>query len=144
MFEGLKTMKDIVQGGIDAVKASGKLDKVVEESRKDYKEELTDEDRKLFNQYKKLKEKHEAEQDMEKANAMIEEVEAAEVAYLLSLTKNKDLPKAFRRQVQEAVDAYAESNEAVYGIVEKAMLRYAKDEEEKELVRKAVKKEKKQ
>ena len=67
LFDGLKTMFDIVKGGIEAYKATEKMDEIVAKILAEYKASLRDEDSALYAAYTALKEKKEATQDLDAA-----------------------------------------------------------------------------
>ena len=134
LFDGLKTMFDIVKGGIEAYKATEKLDEIVAKIMAEYKDQLTAGDLALYDAFQALKEKKEAEQDTEKANAMIEEVEKAEVAFLMSAASGEAIPAELKDTVRGALEAYTKANNAPMEILEKRFMAMAKTDEEKAFV----------
>ena len=145
MFESIKAMKDIVSAGIDAYKASEHLDAVVKEAKNEYKEQFTDDEKALWKQVKSLKKEHDAvdtssgKEAQEKANALLTEVEKAEMAFLMALSKNKDLPKEFRKECKAAVTNYIKTNDdAPVEILEKYLMKAAKTDEERESVHQMI------
>ncbi len=135
LFDGLKTMIDIVKGGIEAYKATEKLDETVEKIMAEFKNQLTAGDMELYGAFQALKEKKAAEQDTEKANAMIEEVEKAEVAFLMSVAGGEAIPAELKDAIKAALENYTKANNAPAEILEKRFMEMAKTEEEKEFVR---------
>lgn len=135
LFDGLKTMIDIVKGGIEAYKATEKMDEIVAKILAEYKDSLRDEDAALYAAYTAMKEKKEAEKDQEAANAMIEEVEKAEVEFLLSVSENPAVPAELKDAVKAAIENYIKANNAPMEMLEKRFMKMAKTEEEKEFVR---------
>ena len=138
LFDGLKTMVDIVKAGVESVKATDKMDAVVEKVKDEYKKALTEDEKALLKQYKKLKEKYEEEDDLDKANAMVDDVEKAEVEFLMAITKNPDLPDDLKDEIKAAVEAYIKANDAPAEILEKRLMNMAKTDEEKDFVRQMV------
>ena len=134
LFDGLKLAKDLIKGGIASVKACDKLDELVEKSQDDYEDVLSPAEKQLYREYKELYDRKEEEEDIDRQNEMTEGVEAAEVAYLLALTKNGSLPKSFRDQIAPAVEEYRRTNDLPYEIVEKRLRKMAKDDEERAFV----------
>lgn len=135
LFDGLKTMVDIVKAGVEAVKATDKMDEVVEKVREDYKKQLTDDEKALLKQYRTLKKKHEETEDLDEANAMIEDVEKAEVEFLMAVTQNPELPDDLKDEMKAAVEGYIRANDAPMEIIEKRFMKMAKTDEEKDFVR---------
>ena len=134
LFDNLKMVKDIVKSGIDAFKANEKLDELVKRSLSEFGAKITPAEKELYNSYKKLKDKYENTEDIDAANAMMEEVEQSELAYLLSLAENKAIPEEFRNAVRDAAAEYARANGAAIDIVGKRMMKAAKTDEEKKYV----------
>ena len=135
IFDGLKTMIDIVKGGIEAYKATEKMDEIVAKILAEYKDSLRDEDSALYAAYTAMKEKKEAEKDQEKANAMIEEVEKAETEFLMSVSDNPSIPADLKATIKAAIETYIKANNAPMEMLEKRFMKMAKTDEEKEFVK---------
>ena len=138
LFDGLKTMFDIVKGGIEAYKATEKMDEIVAKIMAEYQGSLRDEDSALYAAYTALKAKKEATQDQDAANAMIEEVEKAEVAFLLSVTENPAIPAELKDAVKAAIENYIKANNAPMEMLEKRFMQMAKTDEEKAFVQQMI------
>ncbi len=138
LFDGLKTMFDIVKGGIEAYKATEKMDEIAAKILAEYKDSLREEDSALYAAYTAMKEKKEAEKDQDAANAMIEEVEKAEVEFLLSVAENPAIPAELKDAVKAAIENYIKANNAPMEMLEKRFMQMAKTDEEKEFVRKMM------
>ena len=134
LFDNLKLVKDLVKGGIEAVKATDQLDALVETSQTTYASRLSPRNKKFYKDFKALKDKQDGLEDIDAANAMMDEVEGAEVDYLLSLLMNKSLPKEFHSEITQAVEEYHKANNAPYEILEKRFLKMARTEEERQFV----------
>ena len=135
LFDGLKTMFDIVKGGIEAYKATEKMDEIVAKILAEYKDSLRDEDMNLYTAYTALKEKKDATTDQEAANAMIEEVEKAEVEFLMSVADNPAIPAELKDTIKAAIENYIKANNAPMEMLEKRFMQMAKTDEEKEFVK---------
>lgn len=134
LLDGLKTMIDIVKGGIEAYKATEKMDEIVAKIMAEYKEHLRDEDLALYTAYTAMKEKKDATTDQEAANAMIEEVEKAEVEFLMSVADNQAVPAELKETIKAAIETYIKANNAPMEMLEKRFMKMAKTEEEKAFV----------
>lgn len=135
LFDGLKTMFDIVKGGIEAYKATEKMDEITAKLLAEHKDSLRDKDAALYAAYTALKEKKEATTDQEAANAMIEEVEKAEVAFLLSVAENPAIPAELKDAVKAAIENYIKANNAPMEMLGKRFMEMAKTDEEREFVK---------
>lgn len=144
LFDGLKTMFDIVKGGIEAYKATEKMDEVVAKIMAENKESLRDEDLALYSAYTALKEKKDAAKDQEAANAMIEEVEKAEVEFLMSVAENSGISPEVKDAIKAAIETYIKANNAPMEILEKRFMKMAKTDEEKEFVKQMMDEAKKE
>ena len=134
LFDGLKTMIDIVKGGIEAFKATEKMDEIVAKIMAEYKEQLREEDLNLYTAYTAMKEKKDATTDQEAANAMIEEVEKAEVEFLMSVADNQTVPAELKDTIKAAIETYIKANNAPMEMLEKRFMKMAKTDEEKAFV----------
>ncbi len=134
LFDGLKTMFDIVKGGIEAFKATEKMDEIVAKIMAEYKDQLRDEDLALHKAYTDMKEKKDATTDQEAANAMIEEVEKAEVEFLMSVSDNPTVPTELKDMIKAAIETYIKANNAPMEMLEKRFMKMAKTDEEKAFV----------
>ena len=134
LLDGLKTMIDIVKGGIEAYKATEKMDEIVAKIMAEYKEQLRDEDLALYTAYTAMKEKKDATTDQEAANAMIEEVEKAEVEFLMSVADNQAIPAELKETIKAAIETYIKANNAPMEMLEKRFMKMAKTDEEKAFV----------
>lgn len=141
LFDGLKIMGDIISGGIAAAKAGFKLDEYCEKSVNEYDSIRTEADRRLYDEYLTLKAKKESETDQEKANAMIEEVEAAQVVYLNSFRKNPAVPEELAAEITLAVAEFRKANNAAMEKIRDRLLAAAETEEERQEVLKAFEEE---
>ncbi|GEM_PF-3545081 len=132
MFEELKMMGDLIKSGINSFKIGEKMDQLVRQSRQEYEQLLRPADRAYFIKFRKADEKQEQAPDTfssEEQDALSEAREAAEFAYLASLTGNTALPTDFRNQIAAVLQEYKKSSpEEVF---QRAMMRYAKTPEEK-------------
>ena len=144
LFDGLKTMFDIVKGGIEAYKATEKMDEIVAKIMAEKKESLRDEDLALYSAYTALKEKKDATKDQEAANAMIEEVEKAEVEFLMSVAENSGISPEVKDAIKAAIETYIKANNAPMEILEKRFMKMAKTDEEKEFVKQMMDEAKKE
>ena len=138
LFDGIKLAADLVKGGIAAFKASEKLEELVKRSQDEYKNLVSADAEKLYQEYVNLDHAKGKETDTDKQNALTEKVEAAAVAYLSALAADASFPKAFRDETTQALAAYAKANDMPMEIFEKHMLKQAKTDEEKAEVRKAL------
>ena len=134
LFDGLKIMGDIIGGGIEAAKAGLKLDELVEKSVNEYDSKRTAAEKKLYTDYLLLKDKQDKEKDQEKSNAMIEDVEAAEVAYLTAVSKNRAMPAEFTSEITVALIDFKKANGAAMEKVKNRMLKMAKTDAERQEV----------
>ena len=126
LFDGIKLVGDIIKAGAAAVKASEKLEELIDRSRKECAG-LNPEQEKLYQECKALRDAPEAED---------EKIEAAEVKYLKSLEDDASVAKAFRAEITLALEEYARANEgAIDDVLGGYMMKRAKTDEEKELVR---------
>lgn len=141
LFDGLKIMGDIIKGGIAAAKAGFKLDELCEKTLNEYDSLRSDTDRKLYDEYMALKTKQQNETDQDKANAMIEEVAAAQVAYLNSFRKNPAVPEEFAAGITLAVAEFKKANNSAFEKIRDRLLAAAETEEERQEVLKAFEEE---
>ena len=139
LFDGLKMVTDIVKGGIASFKATEKMDALVERSQKEFDRVLTPRQKELRTQFMALKKKKEETEDIEAQNAMIEEVEAAEVMFLTSLTKNPRLAPDYRDEIKAAVAEYNKAEASVMDSFKNRMMKLAKDDEERAFVEQILK-----
>lgn len=136
LFDGIKLVGDIVKGGIAAFKASEKLEELVQRSRNEFKSLIKPEQEQLYQKYATLDSAKDKEEDVEKQNAMTEKAEAAAAAYLSALAADDAFPKAFRDEITQALQEYSHANEgAIDDILGNYMMKQAKTDEEKEVVR---------
>ena len=130
LFDGIKLVGDIIKAGAAAVKASEKLEELIDRSRKECAG-LNPEQEKLYQECKALRDAKEKDPDVSD-----EKVEAAEVKYLKSLEDDASVAKAFRAEITLALEEYARANEgAIDDVLGGYMMKQAKTDEEKELVR---------
>ena len=134
LFDGLKIMGDMISGGIEAAKAGFKLDELVERTVNEFDGKRTEAEKKLYTEYILIKDRHDKEKDQDKANAMIEDVEAAEVAYLTAISKNRALPAEFTSEVTVALIDFGKANNAAMDKVKARMLKMAKTDAERKEV----------
>ena len=139
MFETIKMMGDLVKGGIASVKAVEKLDAVVTKSLDKYEDKIKPEEKELYLTYLQLKDKYDREKDMDKKNAMMEKVEQAEIEYLLALTKNQEMPQAFKKQILEAIAEYHKADKDMMEKMKSRFLKMAANDEERAEVEQAFK-----
>ena len=126
LFDGIKLVGDIIKAGTAAFKASEKLEELTDRSRKECSG-FNPEQEKLYQECKALRDAPEAED---------EKIEAAEVKYLKSLEDDASVAKAFRAEITLALEEYARANEgAIDDVLGGYMMKQAKTDEEKELVR---------
>ncbi|MEE0028135.1 MAG: hypothetical protein U0J70_11130 [Atopobiaceae bacterium] len=137
LFDGLKAMKDIVSGGIAAAKASSRLEELADQAMEDYDDVLTPEQVKLYKTYQAEKKKLEGIEPGDEWNAQSDKSEKACVEFVSSLFTSTSLPKSYRNNLKQAVEEYARTNDAS-AIFEKAMMRYAKTDEERAEIKKAI------
>ncbi len=137
LFDGLKAMTDIISGGIAAAKASGRLEELADQAMEDYDDVLTPEQVKLYQAYKAEKEKLDDCEPGDEWNAQSDKSEQACVEFVSSIIAFSALPKSYRNNLKEAVEEYSKTND-VSAIFEKAMLRYAKTDEERAEIKQAV------
>ena len=130
LFDGIKLVGDIIKAGAAAFKASEKLEELIDRSRKECSG-FKPEQEKLYQECKALRDAKEKDPDVSD-----EKVEAAEVKYLKSLEDDASVAKAFRAEITLALREYARANEdAVDDVLGGYMMKQAKTDEEKELVR---------
>ena len=144
LFDGLKAMKDIVSGGIAAVKAGGKLDDIANEAMTDYEDVLSDEQKQLYAAFKKeddaLNKLNEENVTDDPYNAQLEKTEKARAVFVVSLLENSYLPKSFRERAKEALDEFEAANDTD-ALFEKAAMNFAKNDEEREEIHREIEKE---
>ena len=137
LFDGIKLMGDIVKAGVAAFKSSEKLEALTDRSRTECGG-FHPEQEKLYQECRALRAAREKEEDTEKANALTEQIEAAEVKYLASLEEDTSIDKAFRAEITLALQEYARTNSedgVMDDILGKYLMKQAKTDEEKEGVR---------
>lgn len=148
LFDNLFMAVDLVKSGIASYKAESKLEELAQQSQDDYDDVLTDESRALYAEYKKLKDQKDAmeptEEITEEQQKLDEQLMQAVVDYLLSLTGIASLPKSFRNQIPEAIAEWQRTNDLPMEIMEKRMMKVAKTDEEREVVRQILDEAKKE
>ena len=138
LFDGLKTMVDIVKAGIESVKATDKMDAIVERLKNEYSQILSEDEKALLEKFTDLKKKYDETDDTDEANAMIDDVEKAETEFLLAVIRNPELPEELVSEIKAAMEAYMKANDAPMEKLEKRFMAMAKTDEEKEFVRKMM------
>jgi len=141
LFDGLFMMKDIISSGIEAYKASERLEELCEKANENYENVLTPQEKNLYANYKKLEKKKDETTDQEESNKMMEEVEAAMVAFLLAAKANPSVSSKFRKECDEAIAEWKRANDAggiTADIIEKYAMKEAKTEEEREEIRRQL------
>lgn len=129
---------DLVKGGIAAYKASEHLEELAQQAIDFYEEQFTDESKKLYADYKKLKEKYDATSNAEESNKILEDVEKALVAFLLSLATNPTISKKFKQEITDGIAEYNRTNDLPEEYFEKYMMKMAKTPEEKAEVKRVL------
>ena len=135
LLDGLFLAKDLIASGINAFKASERLEELVGQSIDYYDGVLTEDNKALYAGYKTIKAKQDAIENIDEQNAMTEDVEKAMVAFLVSVSANSSVSEKFRSDVRTAIAEWQKSNDAPDDIFEKYMMKQAKTEEEREAVR---------
>lgn len=139
LFDGLFMAVDLVKSGIDSYKTTEHLQKLAEQASEFYQDSFTDENKKLYAEYKKAEKAVEDNFDMDKSAELSEEVDKTVIAFLLSVSTNPVVSKKFKDEVKETVAEWKRVNEdAAYDIIEKYALKMAKTDEEKAEVRKMM------
>ena len=96
LFDGLKMMGDIVKGGIAMAKACEKLDELTLKAVSEYDKFFTPKQKEMYANYKLLKDKQEATEDVDTQNAMSDEVEGHRFIFFLAFP---EMP-VFRRNLK--------------------------------------------
>lgn len=113
LFDGIKLVGDLVKGGIAAVKASGKLDTLVERSQSEFGSLVKPGAAKLYQEYVSLRDAQDREKDTDKKNAMTNDVEAARAEYLNAVAADAGFPQDFRDEITATLAEYGRINAAL-------------------------------
>lgn len=138
LFDGLFMAVDLVKGGVAAFKATERLEELCGQSIDYYEGSLTEDNTKLYEEYKALVKKKDAIEDADKQNEMTEDVEKALVSYLMSVSTNPAISKKFASDIQSAIAEWQKCNDMPNEVFEKYMMKQAKTPEEREAVRKIL------
>ena len=142
-FDTFKVMKDIVAGGIASYKAGEKLDELSEQAMNDYEDVLTDEQKKLYEQYKKSAQAYSDNSDNDKNETLNKEMEDARQTFLESLQGNSSLPKSFKNEIKDSLAEFVKAENRAIDSLGETLEKYAENDEQREEIRKTVEKERK-
>ena len=134
LFDDLKTMASLVTDSIAAVKASGALEELAEQAVADYDDALTPENKALYDEYKALKEKQGATEDLDESNALYEPIEEALMSFMLAVAANPDVPEEFTSKAANAVVELQKANDAPMEHIKERLMKVASDDEERAIV----------
>ena len=141
MFEGLKMAADLIKTGVAEAKLWSKLDDLAIKAKEQYEDIFTARQKELYSEFMAKKAEYDAATgDKEKVQATLTAKEDAELAFLNLLSKNARLPKEFKEELLAALDEIKKSDGNMEAVFERAMMRYAKTDAEKEEVRKELEK----
>ena len=138
LFDNLFMAADLVKGGIAAVKAVDKMEELAEKLYDDYWDVQTSETKRLYKQYKSAKKKYDDNEDLDKQTELSDAAESAVASCILSATTNASLPKSFREEIKSAIAEWQRTNDLAMEIVEKRLMKVAKTDEEREIVRQII------
>ena len=138
LFDTLKVMKDIVQGGVAAYKADEKLDELIARIKEEYKDRLSEDELALRKAYKKAKsalDESESRLSDEEKQKLQRKVMDRKLAYLSAVSENPDLPGDFREELANAVEAYKRAENMALNSLEETTVKMAESEEDRQKVR---------
>lgn len=144
MFEGLKMAADLIKSGVAEAKLWSKLDEMVNKASQEYSKIFTAKQKELYQEYLEKKQACEANTDTDKAQALNEAKEEAEIAFMSLLSKNASLPDDFKKELTALLEELSKSDERAEKVLKRGMLRYAKNDAEKKEVLDAIEESKKQ
>ena len=138
LFDGLKTMVDLVGDGIAAFKASEALESLAQQAIDEYGDILPSESKALYDKFKELKKKQEETEDLDESNALYEPIEDALMAFMLAVSANSDVPSEFTAKAANAVAELQKANDAPIEHIKERFMGIAKTDEEREVVEKIL------
>lgn len=105
--------QEVVRLMLAGGKVSQKLDKLTERSQDEFKGLLKPAQNKLYQDYKSAEDAQEKEKNQDKKNALQEQKEAAQEAYLTALTADADFPQDFRNEITSTLAENKRINDAI-------------------------------
>lgn len=138
LFDNLFLAVDLVKGGVASFKASERLEELAGQAIDFYDQSLTEDNRRLYNEYQRLKGEYDALAADDDSSAKMDEMEKALVAFLISVSGNPAISNKFSNDINTAIAEWQKCNDMPTDIFEKYMMKNAKTEEERAAVRKVL------
>ena len=105
--------KEVVRLMLEGGKVSGKLEKLAERSRDEFKSLVKPEQEALYQNYKSLSDAQNKEKNTDKKNAMTPDVEAAQEKYLSAIAADAAFPQDFRDEITSTLAEYKRINDEI-------------------------------
>ena len=105
--------KEAVRLMLEGGKVSGKLEKLAERSRDEFKSLIKPEQEALYQNYKRLSDARNKEKNNDKKNAMTPDVEAAQEKYLSAIAADAAFPQDFRDEITSTLADYKRINDEI-------------------------------
>ena len=105
--------KEVVRLFMEGGKVSGKLEKLAERSRDEFKSLVKPEQEALYQNYKSLSDAQNKEKNTDKKNAMTPDVEAAQEKYLSAIAADAAFPQDFRDEITSTLAEYKRINDEI-------------------------------
>ena len=105
--------KEAVRLMLEGGKVSGKLEKLAERSRDEFRSLVKPEQEALYQNYKSLSDAQNKEKNTDKKNAMTPDVEAAQEKYLSAIAADAAFPQDFRDEITSTLAEYKRINDEI-------------------------------
>lgn len=138
IFDVIDTVVDIVKDGYDAYKSGEKLEELIKKSIDDYKEKLSDDEKKLYKNYLKAKENYEEKSADDENNKLLEKYEICQVKYLEAIAQNSSLPQDFRDEIKNSVEEFKKDNNKTIEKLGERFAKRAENDEQRKFIKKTI------
>ena len=143
LFDELKTMKEIIGGGIAAAKAGDALDDLFDRSIVQYEDLLSDQEKTLLAKAKDLREAYDQalddnDNDDEEDFTALEQWEIARSLFLTALLGNDSIPQDFKDEVKTKLEEFKVADNFADEFVEKALINMAETDEERDYIKQVM------
>lgn len=138
LFDSIFMAADLVKGGIAAFKASERLEELVGQANDYYEGSFTEENKALYVAFKKTSDALAATTDSDETSKLSDKKDEDAIAFLLSIAANPAISKKFGNEITEAIAEWNRANDLPMEIFEKRMMKAAKTDEERDMVRKFI------
>ena len=143
MFDGLKMMKEIIDGGIAAAKTGGVLDDLFDRTIAECEDLLSDQEKTLLAKAQELREVYDqalddTDNDDDEDTTALDQWEAARGLFLTAILGNDSIPQDFRDEVKTKLDEFKVADGFAEEFVEKTLLSVAETEAERDYIKQVM------